>query len=69
MKSKLLFFVLVNLMAGSLLAQQPEGKTSPVQMPAWFNAADKDGDGKLSRDEAPNKEVFGDVDTDSDGFA
>lgn len=69
MKSKLLFFVLVNLMAASLLAQQPEGKTSLVQIPAWFKAADKDGDGKLSREEAPNKEVFGDVDTDSDGFA
>jgi dienelactone hydrolase/cytochrome c553 len=37
--------------------------------PAWFNAADKNGDGKLSLEEAPNKAVFSDVDTDGDGFA
>jgi dienelactone hydrolase/cytochrome c553 len=37
--------------------------------PAWFNPADKDGDGKLSREEAPNKDLFTDVDTDGDGFA
>ena len=36
---------------------------------AWFKQADKDGDGRLSREEAPNKAVFDDVDTDGDGFA
>jgi len=36
---------------------------------AWFKQADKDGDGRLSREEAPNKGVFDDVDTDGDGFA
>ena len=36
---------------------------------AWFKQADKDGDGRLSREEAPNKAVFNDVDTDGDGFA
>jgi len=39
------------------------------EAPAWFKQADKDGDGKLSRDEAPNKDVFGDVDTSKDDFA
>ena len=39
------------------------------QSPAWFKQADKDDDGKLSREEAPNKNVFGDVDADGDGFA
>ncbi len=69
MKSKFLFFAIVSLTATLLLAQQPEGKTSPVQIPVWFKATDKDGDGKLSREESPNKDVFGDVDTDADGFA
>jgi dienelactone hydrolase/cytochrome c553 len=36
---------------------------------AWFKQADKDGDGRLSREEAPSKGVFDDVDTDGDGFA
>lgn len=36
---------------------------------AWFKQADKDGDGRLSREEAPDKAVFDDVDTDGDGFA
>ena len=40
-----------------------------AQAPAWFKQADRNADGNLSRDEAPNKDVFGDVDTDQDGFA
>jgi len=39
-----------------------------AQPPAWFKAADRNGDGRLSRDEAPNKDSFGEVDTDGDGF-
>jgi len=68
-KTKLISLALVSLLAIPLFAEQPEGKTSTNQMPAWFKAADKNGDGKLSRDEAPNKDAFGDVDTDGDGFA
>jgi cephalosporin-C deacetylase-like acetyl esterase len=45
------------------------GVGAAAEPPAWFKAADKNGDGKLSREEAPNKAVFGDVDTDGDGFA
>ena len=55
----------VGLSPGSALAQE----AMTAQAPAWFKQADKNADGKLSRDEAPNKEVFGDVDTDQDGFA
>lgn len=36
---------------------------------AWFKQADKDGDGRLSREESPNQAVFDNVDTDGDGFA
>jgi hypothetical protein len=55
----------VSLSPGSASAQE----ATTAQAPAWFKQADKNADGKLSRDEAPNKEVFGDVDTDQDGFA
>jgi len=38
-----------------------------AQPPAWFKAADRNGDGKLSRDELPAA-VFGWLDSDKDGF-
>ena len=56
---------LTSLSPGSASAQDAK----KAQAPAWFKQADKNADGKLSRDEAPNNEVFGDVDTDGDGFA
>jgi Ca2+-binding EF-hand superfamily protein len=34
-----------------------------------FKAADKNGDGKLSRDEYPQPRAFADVDANGDGFA
>jgi Ca2+-binding EF-hand superfamily protein len=34
-----------------------------------LKAADKDGDGKLTREEAPQPELFDAVDTDQDGLA
>ncbi|MEZ6087899.1 MAG: hypothetical protein R3C05_07725 [Pirellulaceae bacterium] len=43
--------------------------TGNLRDAVWFKQADKDGDGRLSREEAPNKAVFDDVDTDGDGFA
>jgi hypothetical protein len=33
-----------------------------VRTPAWFEQAEKDDDERISRDEAPNKEVLDDVD-------
>ncbi len=52
-----------------IAADEAEKAATPAgQSPSWFTKADKNGDGKLSRDEAPNKDVFGDVDTDGDGF-
>lgn len=64
------------LLASSLMAlsigvtDEPAQTEKPArQSPAWFKQADKDGDGRLSREEAPNKNVFGDVDADGDGFA
>jgi Ca2+-binding EF-hand superfamily protein len=38
-------------------------------MQAALKTADKDGDGKLSREEFPQPAVFKDVDKDGDGFA
>ena len=60
-------FAVVLAVFASTSASAQEATTA--QAPAWFKQADKNADGKLSRDEAPNKEVFGDVDTDQDGFA
>jgi arylsulfatase A-like enzyme len=39
------------------------------RMQAALKAADKNGDGKLSRDEYPQPAVFKDIDKDGDGFA
>ncbi len=49
-------------------ADEPQAPRPGAEMPAWFKAADKNNDGKLSRDEAPNKDVFGAVDADGDGL-
>jgi Ca2+-binding EF-hand superfamily protein len=38
-------------------------------MQAALKAADKNGDGKLSRDEFPQPAIFKDIDKDNDGFA
>ena len=48
---------------------EPPASEKRLRDAAWFKQADKDGDGRLSREEAPNKAVFDDVDTDGDGFA
>ena len=50
--------------------QRGEGRPSPEQMIARFNEADKNEDGKLSKEEAPDrmKEGFDRVDTDGNGF-
>ena len=53
----------------TLLCLPNTGISQEATGTAAFNRLDKNADGKLSRDEAPNKEVFGDVDTDQDGFA
>jgi dienelactone hydrolase len=53
----------------TLLGVDDAGAQDTPQPPAWFKAADKNGDGKLSLEEAPNKTVFGDVDADGDGLA
>jgi len=39
------------------------------RMQAALKAADKNGDGKLSRDEFPQPAIFKDIDKDNDGFA
>ena len=60
----------VAIFATSFAASEASAQNAAkVRTPAWFKQADKDDDGRLSRDEAPNKEVFDDVDTDRDGFA
>jgi len=48
-------------------AKQPAPR--PVRDAAWFKKADKDGDGRLSRQEAPDQKSFDEADTDRDGFA
>ena len=52
-----------------VLADDQHAKSDPVRNAVWFKQADKNGDGKLSHEEAPNKQVFADVDIDGDGFA
>jgi hypothetical protein len=45
------------------------GSALAIQDAPWFKKADKDGDGKLSRTEFWNPEVFAKVDVDNDAFA
>ena len=52
----------------ALADESPKTATPAGQSPSWFTKADKNGDGKLSREEAPNKDVFAEVDADRDGF-
>jgi hypothetical protein len=61
-------FMVINLVSFNPSSTSAQNATK-AQAPVWFKQADQNGDGKLSLDEAPNKEVFGDVDTDQDGFA
>ncbi len=71
-KRYLAVFMVVCLAIGEPFFQPGEAsgqEAVKTQAPAWFKQADKDADRKLSCDEAPNKEVFTDVDADQDGFA
>lgn len=56
---------------GKLKTDAPPGRRRPAagRIDEAFKAADKNGDGKLSRDEYPQPDVFNAVDTDKDGFA
>ena len=47
----------------------PRRRTAASQVEETLKAADKDGDGKLTREEAPQPELFDAVDTDQDGLA
>lgn len=40
-----------------------------ITIAAFFKKSDRDGDGKLSRQEFRRKAIFNNVDTDGDGFA
>jgi hypothetical protein len=63
--------VLVLGLAFPVLADDAEQPTpvSSIRDAAWFRRADRDGDGRLSREEAPKRAVFSEVDTDGDAFA
>lgn len=53
-------------------ASAATGKGTPAaggRMQSALIAADKNGDGKLSRDEFPQSAIFKDIDRDNDGFA
>jgi len=51
-------------------AGRPDGRADGERARAYFKQFDKDGDGKLSKDEAPERmrENFGRLDTNGDGF-
>jgi dienelactone hydrolase len=68
---RLLALVVTGLAAMPVVAaDEPARNAVPAgQSPPWFAKADKDGDGKLSREEFWNPDNFGKVDADSDGFA
>lgn len=68
--STIVSIVLLIVAADCWLANDASAQNAnSKEAPNWFKQADKDGDGKLTKEEAPNKEVFGDVDTNQDGFA
>ncbi|MCX7397654.1 MAG: DUF1549 domain-containing protein [Planctomycetales bacterium] len=73
MNNRFRFFVsLVSLLAASsTVAADEAGKsaTPSAQSAPWLTKADKDGDGRLSREEFWNPDGFSKVDTDGDGFA
>ncbi|MCA9121639.1 MAG: sulfatase-like hydrolase/transferase [Planctomycetaceae bacterium] len=56
---------------GKLKTDATPGRRRPAanRIDEAFNAADKNGDGKLSRDEYPQPSVFDAVDANKDGFA
>ena len=68
---RLLALVVISLATMSVVAaDEPARSAVPAgQSPPWFAKADKDGDGKLSREEFWNPDNFGKVDADGDGFA
>jgi acetyl esterase/lipase/cytochrome c553/mono/diheme cytochrome c family protein len=59
------------LAAGSTVAADEADKSAvpPAQSTPWLSKADKDGDGRLSREEFWNPDGFAKVDADGDGFA
>ena len=62
-------FCLAAAQVVSVADDERPGSAGNLRDAAWFKQADKNGDGRLSREEAPNREVFDDVDTDRDGVA
>jgi Ca2+-binding EF-hand superfamily protein len=67
-------FAVVACLNGAAIQAADDGPIQASGAPAiqdapWFKKADKDGDGKLSRAEHWNAELFSKVDTDQDGFA
>lgn len=57
-------------LGGKLKSDATPGRRRPAgRIDEAFKAADKNGDGKLSRDEYPQSGVFNAVDADKDGFA
>jgi arylsulfatase A-like enzyme len=51
------------------LNQNPRRRPAVTRVDEAFKAADKNDDGKLSRDEYPHPAIFNAVDSDNDGFA
>ena len=63
-----------NAQAGGELKSEPSNenprrRSAAARVDEAFKATDKNGDGKLSRDEYPQPGVFSAVDADKDGFA
>lgn len=48
--------------------ERPDSKGN-LRGAAWFKQADKDGDGRVSREEVTDKAAFDEIDTNGDGFA